>query len=112
MAFSGGVDSTFLLGVASGVLGDGLVAITAVAPFVPAREFGEAKAFAASLGVRHEIVEVGISDIGLFAENPPDRCYHCKKALFGRILSLAGKLGCGVVMDASNVDDASDYRPG
>ncbi|MBU8920560.1 MAG: ATP-dependent sacrificial sulfur transferase LarE [Bacteroidales bacterium] len=112
VAFSGGVDSTFLLGVAREVLGERVIAVTAIASFISSREVGEARDFAASLGVRHEIIEVDLGDISLFEENPPDRCYHCKKALFSRILAVAEGLECEVVMDASNTDDTKDYRPG
>ncbi len=112
VAFSGGVDSTFLLGVAREVLGDSLVAVTATAPFVPRREVEDARVFSSSLGVRHGIVEIDWDGIGGFAENPPDRCYHCKKAVFSRIVQAAALLGIDTVMDASNADDAADYRPG
>ncbi|MCU0640139.1 MAG: ATP-dependent sacrificial sulfur transferase LarE [Candidatus Krumholzibacteria bacterium] len=112
VAFSGGVDSTFLAGVAAEVLGDGLVAVTVTAPFISKREVEEAKAFAESRGIRHEIVDVDMDAIDHFTVNPPDRCYHCKKAIFAAIAGAAGKFGIDIVMDASNLEDALDYRPG
>lgn len=112
VAFSGGVDSTFLAGVAGEVLGDYLVAVTVTAPFISKREVEEAKAFAESRGIRHEIVDVDMDAIDHFTVNPPDRCYHCKKAIFAAIAGAAGKFGIDIVMDASNMEDALDYRPG
>jgi uncharacterized protein len=112
VAFSGGVDSTFLAGVAGDVLGDYLVAVTVTAPFISKREVEEAKAFAESRGIRHEIVDVDMGAIDHFTGNPPDRCYHCKKAIFAAIAGAAGKFGIDIVMDASNMEDALDYRPG
>jgi len=98
--------------VAREVLGDSVVAVTVTAPFISGREVVEAKAFGSSLGVRHEIVEVAMDRIDRFEENPPDRCYHCKRAVFAAIAAAAADLGIDTVMDASNVDDAADYRPG
>ncbi|MBN2070890.1 MAG: ATP-dependent sacrificial sulfur transferase LarE [Candidatus Krumholzibacteriota bacterium] len=112
LAFSGGVDSAFLLAVLREVLGDGLLAVTATAAFIDERETGEAIEIAASLGVDHQVIDVGMSDIDRFVENPPDRCYHCKKHLFSKIIETAEERGFGVVCDASNIDDEGDYRPG
>lgn len=112
LAFSGGVDSTFLLGVARDVLGDDLLAVTASAAFFNERELEEAKAIAILFGVDHEITEVDLFDIENFTDNPPDRCYYCKKHLFSKIMEIAGGRGFDIVCDASNVDDAGDYRPG
>ena len=112
VAFSAGVDSTFLLRVAHDVLGDRCVAATIRAPFVPTREFDAAAAFCRELGVEHAVLDADIDAIPHFAENPPDRCYHCKKAIFTQLVSLARERGFAAVVEGSNVDDADDYRPG
>ena len=112
IGFSGGVDSTFLLKVASEALGDGVVAITAFGAIHPAFELESARRTAADLGVR--LLEIR-NDINLdpeFAENPPDRCYLCKKALFTSVIDAARKQGVDHVADGSNLDDLKDYRPG
>ncbi len=112
VAFSAGVDSTFLLRVAHEELGDRCVAATVRAPFVPSREFDAAVSFCRELGVDHVVLAADLDAIPHFAENPPDRCYHCKKALFSRLLALARERGPAAVVEGSNVDDDGDYRPG
>jgi uncharacterized protein len=112
VAFSAGVDSTFLLRVAHEELGDRCVAATVRAPFVPSREFDAAVSFCRELGVDHVVLAADLDAIPHFAENPPDRCYHCKKALFSRLLALARERGLAAVVEGSNVDDGGDYRPG
>ncbi len=112
VAFSGGVDSTFLLAAAKEALGDKVVAVTILSGFVPRSEVEEAAAFASSLGVRHEFVEVDELSISGVAANPPDRCYLCKKALFTKIKAGAAAKGIEQVVDGSNLDDEGDYRPG
>lgn len=112
VAFSGGVDSTLLLRAAFDVLGDKAVAVTVRSRFVPVREQQEAAAFCAGLGIRHLILDVDVLAIPGVAENPPDRCYLCKKALFTRIKENAGDLGLAWVAEGSNADDLRDYRPG
>ena len=112
IAFSGGVDSTFLLGIGSEVLGKDLLAVTVSSDFMFRPEIEEAKAAAGRFDVDHEVIEIDFSDIDRFTENPPDRCYYCKKHLFSMIVEIAGERGFSVVCDASNVDDDDDYRPG
>ena len=112
VAFSAGVDSTFLLCVAREALGDRCVTVTVRAPFVPARDIDEASAFCRRIGVGHEVLDAGLADIPHFAENPPDRCYHCKKELFGKLVAFARENGLAAVLEGSNLDDDGDWRPG
>ena len=111
-SFSGGVDSTFLLCVAQEVLGDAAVAVTANSEFFPARERDEAAEFCASRGIRHIRFEAAVLDVPGVAENPRNRCYLCKKALFSRIVEIQRELGLAAMLEGSNVDDDGDYRPG
>ena len=112
VAFSSGVDSTFLLRVAHEELGERVVAVTVRSRTFPKRELDEAIAFCRENGVRHEIIDTCELDIPGFAENPPDRCYLCKKAIFGKIIAFAQANGLAAVFEGSNKDDDSDYRPG
>ena len=112
VAFSGGVDSTFLLKTAQEVLGDKALAVTAKSRLIPPREIEEARAFCAQEGIRHIILEINEMEIEGMAKNPPDRCYLCKKALFTKIIALAKEQGIAHVAEGSNTDDAADYRPG
>lgn len=112
IAFSGGVDSTYLAAVAKEVLGDSLLLVTSASSTYPAFEMEEAKELAAMLKCKHRIVISEELDIPGFSDNPPDRCYHCKKALFSLITELAQKEGFDAVFDGSNSDDLNDYRPG
>ena len=112
VAFSSGVDSTFLLRVAHEVLGDRVIAVTARSRSFPKRELDEAAAFCRSEGVRHEVLDSEELDIPGFVANPPDRCYHCKKALFGKLIAFAQMNGLAAVLEGANVDDDGDYRPG
>lgn len=112
VAFSSGVDSTFLLRVAHEELGDHVVAATIRSHTFPKRELDEATAFCRAEGIRHEIIETEELDIPGFADNPPDRCYYCKRELFGRLLAFAKDYGLATVLEGSNMDDDGDYRPG
>ena len=112
VAFSGGVDSTYLLRTAHDALGDKAIAVTIKSPSFPEREYHEATEFAQRLGIKHITVEAEESDIELFADNPPDRCYICKKAIFKKVMSKAAEAGISNIADGSNVDDLGDYRPG
>lgn len=112
VAFSGGVDSTFLAAVARQELGDKAIAVTALSPTYPAREQAEAVRLAASLGILHETVESNELEIPNFADNPANRCYYCKSELFAVVRRIARRHGIETVADGSNVDDLKDYRPG
>ena len=112
VAFSAGVDSTLLLRAAHDTLGDRAVAVTVRSRFVPARELAEAAAFCEALGVRHIVLDADVLAIPGVADNPPERCYLCKKAIFTRIAATAADLGLAWVAEGSNADDLSDYRPG
>jgi len=112
VAFSGGVDSTFLLRVAHDLLGDKACAITATSPTYPASEFREAAALALSIGARQIVIESNELEIPGFSENPKDRCYHCKKELFQHCVEKASLEGFAFIADGSNTDDLGDYRPG
>lgn len=112
IAFSGGVDSAFLLKTAHDALGGRAVAVTALSPSFPPREAEAAAAFCREYGIRHETVETDKMRSPGFAENPPNRCYICKKALFAKIRRFADKNGFAEIAEGSNTDDDGDYRPG
>lgn len=112
VAFSSGVDSTYLLHVAHEVLGDKAVALTAQAAFFPARETDETVDFCGSRGIRQILIPVDVMEVEGLEENTVDRCYICKKNLFSEILKRADNEGLGEVVEGSNVDDENDYRPG
>lgn len=113
VAFSGGVDSTLLLKVCRDVLGPARVtAVTGVSQTYTPEEKRAARRVTRELGVQHVLIETDELACAAFAANPADRCYHCKRELFGRIADLARSLGIDAFYDASNVDDLADYRPG
>ena len=112
VAFSGGVDSTFLMFTAHDLLDDLAIAVTASSLSFPEREFNEAKEFCKEHGIRQIVVESEEMEIEGFRNNPPDRCYLCKRELFQNILNTAQQEGLAFVIEGSNVDDLSDYRPG
>lgn len=111
VAFSGGVDSTFLLRAAVEACGTKAVAVTAQSAVVPARELAEAQKLCKKLGIKQLVYEMDVFTVPGFAENPPDRCYYCKKALFTKLQELAAEQGARLV-EGSNMDDLGDYRPG
>ena len=112
VAFSSGVDSTFLLYTAHEALGDKAIAITAVSCSFPKRERDEADAYCKGLGIKHFTVESEETEIDGFSQNPPNRCYICKHALFEKIIAVAKENGIEYVVEGSNLDDLGDYRPG
>ncbi len=112
IAFSGGVDSTFLLYAAFRALGERTLAVTATSPTYPKSERDEAERIARDWKVPHRFVESNELEIPGFSENPPDRCYHCKKELFGILSEIARTEGYAAVCDGTNSDDTGDFRPG
>lgn len=112
VAFSSGVDSTFLLKVAHDELGDRCIAVTAMSCSFPRRELNEAKDFCRSEGIRQIIVESEELKIEGFCQNPKNRCYLCKRELFEKIREIAEKENINAVAEGSNLDDNGDYRPG
>jgi len=112
VAFSGGVDSTFLLKTARGVLGDNAIAVTARSCSFPERELKEAAAFCEKENIRHFICDSEELDIDGFSKNPVNRCYLCKSELFAKIRAIAKEQGAAHIAEGSNTDDDGDYRPG
>jgi pyridinium-3,5-biscarboxylic acid mononucleotide sulfurtransferase len=113
VAYSGGVDSTLLLKVAKDALGDGnVLAVTALSPLYPERELTGVKKLIQTLGVRHLLIESNELEIPGFSKNPPDRCYYCKKELYGELLNLAKKESIPFIVEGSTLDDDKDHRPG
>ncbi|MDR1865657.1 MAG: ATP-dependent sacrificial sulfur transferase LarE [Bacteroidales bacterium] len=112
IAFSGGVDSSFLLHVAHQKLGGRVLALTALSAFYPDRESNEAIAFAAERGIRHITCVVDELNIAGFAENPLNRCYLCKRNLFGVFNKTIQEENIRYLAEGSNADDTGDYRPG
>ena len=112
VAFSGGVDSSFLLHAAHEALGERCIALTLRSVFVPPRELEEAAQFCRECGVRQEILDADVLNIPGVAENPPDRCYLCKRSLFTLLRQRAAALGLAALAEGSNTDDLGDYRPG
>ena len=112
VAYSGGVDSTFLLKVAYDVLQDRAIAVTARSSTYPEREFKEAKEFTHSAGIKHIVIHSEELEIEGFTNNPPNRCYLCKYELFSKIKEVAGKYHIQHIAEGSNIDDLDDYRPG
>jgi pyridinium-3,5-biscarboxylic acid mononucleotide sulfurtransferase len=112
VAFSGGVDSTFLAAVAFEALGDRARAITGVSPSVAPAELEEATELARSIGIAHEFVETHEMENPEYVANSPMRCFHCKDELYGVLSAIAARAGSAVVLDGTNLDDAGDWRPG
>ena len=112
IAFSGGVDSSFLCAVAKEVLKDKVLAVTAVSETYPKSELKEARTIAKLLKIRHKIIRTNEFNDKRFVSNPLQRCYFCKKELFGQLRAIANKEGIKDILDASNQDDLKDFRPG
>jgi uncharacterized protein len=112
VAFSGGVDSSFLLALGHEILGDRLTAVTARSIIHPSREQEEAAEFTRLRGIKHIIFESDEITRPEFLSNSPDRCYHCKRSLAQRLIEIARKLDIVYIAHAANFDDLSDYRPG
>ena len=112
VAFSSGVDSTFVAAVARDVLGERALAVTGVSPSVPASALEEAKALAQRIGISHELIDTREMDDPDYVKNAPDRCFHCKDELYGRLAIIAHDRGFAAVADGCNLDDTGDFRPG
>jgi len=112
VAFSGGVDSTFLITAAHEALADNAVAITAHDAAMPASELEEALSFCRERGIRHYIIETDPLTLPEYRYNQSDRCYHCKRYIFGKIADEAAGHGISNIAEGSNMDDLGDYRPG
>jgi uncharacterized protein len=112
LAFSGGVDSTFLLKIAHEELGEDALAVTAASPIHPTEEHESACQIARSFKIKHIVIETHELNNPTFWSNPPDRCYFCKKELFQTLQAIARQESIAFVIDASTIDDLSDFRPG
>ena len=112
VAYSGGVDSTFIAAVASDVISDRALAITGVSPSIPQSEVQEAKELALSFGIAHELIDTREMDDPNYVANSPNRCFHCKDELYGRLMVIARERGFDHVVDGCNLDDTGDFRPG
>jgi len=112
IAFSGGVDSTFLAKIAYDALGKNAIAITAVSMIHPQWELQKAKKLATKIGIKHIMINSNETDIKNFSQNNRDRCYHCKKELFTKIKQIATNNNIKYILDGSTIDDTYDYRPG
>ena len=112
VAFSGGVDSALVLAIATEELGKGAHGVTGSSPSLAAQEREGAARFAAGLGAHYDIVETHELDDENYASNPANRCYFCKKELYGTLAAIARERGARAILDGFNLDDAADYRPG
>lgn len=113
VAFSGGVDSSLVLAIAHEVLGDrGCLGVLAMSPTYPHAEYEDALAWARAAGIPHTTVYTDELALPGFSTNPPDRCYHCKSELYGKLRAIAAEHGWSTVLDGANADDTGDFRPG
>jgi uncharacterized protein len=113
VAFSGGVDSSFLLKMAQDTLGrERVVAVTARSPVYPKREYAAARKLARAIDVQHLFIDSNELDLPQFAANPVNRCYHCKKELFTQLKEIGRKMNLSSIAEGSTLDDEKDFRPG
>ena len=112
VAYSGGVDSTFLAAIAHDVLGAGALAVTGVSPSVPPSEVREAEELARRIGIAHLLIETQEMDDPDYVANSPRRCYHCKDELYAKLRHVADERGIPWIVDGCNADDLGDFRPG
>lgn len=112
VAFSGGIDSALVLKVTRGVLGNKVIAITADSPSVPRRELEETKKITEQIGVKHLIINTKETQNENYLKNPNNRCYYCKSELYTKLKSIAKQVGIKNILNGTNFDDLSDYRPG
>ena len=112
VAFSAGVDSTFLLKKAHDILKNKAIAVTVVSDSIPKKEAEEAKKFCKKENIEHIVINVDVLSIDEFKNNTKDRCYQCKKKIFSNILKIAKEKGIFHIIEGSNMDDINDYRPG
>jgi pyridinium-3,5-biscarboxylic acid mononucleotide sulfurtransferase len=112
IAYSGGVDSTFLIAVSHEVLKENCLAVIATSSTYPKREYLPAIEWLDKNGIRYESIVSEELDIPEFRDNPPERCYYCKKELFRKVREIADRNGIKVIADGANLDDTGDFRPG
>jgi uncharacterized protein len=112
VAFSAGVDSTFVAAAAFDALGERALAVTGVSPSIPASEVEEARELARTIGIAHELIDTSEMDRPGYVDNSPQRCYHCKTELYSILASMAQERGFSFVLDGCNMDDLGDHRPG
>mgnify|MGYP001559313926 CR=1 FL=1 len=112
VAFSGGVDSTLVLKVAHDVLGDEVIAVTADSPSLPRRELEDTKKIAEQIGAKHLIIQTEETKEKNYLKNPNNRCYYCKTELYSKLKNISNKLNIKNILNGTNFDDISDYRPG
>jgi pyridinium-3,5-biscarboxylic acid mononucleotide sulfurtransferase len=112
IAYSGGVDSTFVAAIAYDELRDRALAITGVSPSIPPSEVQEARVLSTQIGIAHELIDTREMDDPEYVKNNPDRCFHCKDELYGRLTAIARERGYKAILDGCNLDDTGDFRPG